>query len=531
MGGGDMINDLSHLLDRLGRSMEEMSPAVTVPFMIGNSLCDSHGNTGLAARMEITRLKIITDTATTAASAATSLLSCPDEGDSETNMEASAGEVEEEEVRTAPATATESEEDDAASVDAEQVIGCESGGSSVEDVGVSEAATVSVIGGEEAGAVVGAGVEKIGDALVFEVAVVSDGVAANVVRERRVDGALVSEYVPLWGCASICGRRPEMEDAFAVVPWFSTIPLRMLTGERVVDGLNLSSSHLNAHFFGVYDGHGGAQVANYCKERMHFALVEEVGNILKEGSGSSSSDSGCGVDWTKQWEKVFTRSFLKVDDEVGGIAGRSGVGPCHDGSEEICVEPVAPETVGSTAVVALVCSTHIVIANCGDSRAVLLRGKQPVPLSVDHKPNRESEYTRIEAAGGKVIQWNGYRVFGVLAMSRSIGDRYLKPWIIPDPEVTFVPRMREDECLILASDGLWDVMTNEEVCDVARRRILIWHKKNGVIPSVERGICVDPAAQAAADYLSKLAIQKGSKDNITVIVVDLKAQRKFKSKT
>ncbi|KAK1258533.1 Protein phosphatase 2C 7 [Acorus gramineus] len=100
----------------------------------------------------------------------------------------------------------------------------------------------------------------------------------------------------------------------------------------------------------------------------------------------------------------------------------------------------------------------------------------------------------------------------------SKGDRYLKPMIIPDPEVTFVPRMREDECLILASDGLWDVMSNEEACDVARKCILHWHKRNGVTPSVERGIGADPAAQAAADYLSKYAIQKGSKDNITVIV-------------
>lgn len=107
----------------------------------------------------------------------------------------------------------------------------------------------------------------------------------------------------------------------------------------------------------------------------------------------------------------------------------------------------------------------------------------------------------------------------------------MKPWIIPDPEVTFVPRMKEDECLILASDGLWDVMTNEEVCDVARRRILLWHKKNGISALAERGEGVDPAAQAAAECLSKLALQKGSKDNITVIVVDLKAQRKFKSKS
>lgn len=109
----------------------------------------------------------------------------------------------------------------------------------------------------------------------------------------------------------------------------------------------------------------------------------------------------------------------------------------------------------------------------------------------------------------------------------------MKPWIIPKPEVTFIPRTKEDECLILASDGLWDVMTNEEVCDLARKRILLWHKKNGVpLPaSSDGGEAINPAAQAAAEYLSNRALQKGSKDNITVIVVDLKAQRKFKTKT
>ncbi|KAK9275032.1 hypothetical protein L1049_022290 [Liquidambar formosana] len=229
-----------------------------------------------------------------------------------------------------------------------------------------------------------------------------------------------------------------------------------------------------------------------------------------------------GENWQEQWEKAFSRCFLKVDAEAGGVGGGNSGGAG--------LEPIAPETVGSTAVVAIICPTHIIVANCGDSRAVLCRGKVPVPLSVDHKPNREDEYARIEAAGGKVIQWNGFRVCGVLAMSRAIGDRYLKPCVIPDPEVMFVPREKEDECLILASDGLWDVMTNEEVCDVARRQILLWHKKNGVTPSAKRGEGVDSAAQAAAEYLSRLALQRGSKDNITVIVVDLKAQRKFKRK-
>ena len=106
----------------------------------------------------------------------------------------------------------------------------------------------------------------------------------------------------------------------------------------------------------------------------------------------------------------------------------------------------------------------------------------------------------------------------------------MKPWVIPDPEVMFVPRSKEDECLVLASDGLWDVMTNEEVCDIARKRILVWHKKHGNTLPAERNDGVDPAAQAAAEYLSRLALQKGSKDNITVIVIDLKAQRKFKKK-
>ncbi|KAE8700382.1 Protein phosphatase 2C 77 [Hibiscus syriacus] len=314
------------------------------------------------------------------------------------------------------------------------------------------------------------------------------------------------EYVPLWGFTSICGRRPEMEDAVAAVPRFLKVPIQLLIGDQILDGLSGDFAHQTAHFFGVYDGHGGSQVANYCRERLHFALAQEI-----ESVSNASITYGC----QELWKKAFTNCFLKVDAEIGGKADQ---------------EPVAPETVGSTAVVALICSSHIIVANCGDSRAVLCRGKEPMALSVDHKPNREDEYERIEAAGGKVIQWNGHRVFGVLAMSRSIGDRYFKPWIIPDPEVMFVPRVKEDECLILASDGLWDVMTNEEACDLARRRILQWHKKNGATLASERGETIDPAAQSAAEYLSNRALQKGSKDNITVLVVDLKAQRKFKSK-
>lgn len=104
----------------------------------------------------------------------------------------------------------------------------------------------------------------------------------------------------------------------------------------------------------------------------------------------------------------------------------------------------------------------------------------------------------------------------------------MKPWIIPDPEVTFVSRANDDECLVLASDGLWDVISNNDACEVARKRISLWRKKYGD-KSNRKGI--DGAAQSAAEYLSRLALSKGSKDNISIIVVDMKAHTKFKNKT
>lgn len=120
------------------------------------------------------------------------------------------------------------------------------------------------------------------------------------------------------------------------------------------------------------------QVANYCRERIHLALTEEVG-ITKD----DLSDETVGRNQQLRWEKVFTNCFMKVDDEIGGKVSK-GMSE-SDGDASDAFEPVAPETVGSTAVVAVVCSSHIIVANCGDSRAVLCRGKEAIALSVDHK--------------------------------------------------------------------------------------------------------------------------------------------------
>lgn len=95
------------------------------------------------------------------------------------------------------------------------------------------------------------------------------------------------------------------------------------------------------------------------------ALAEEI-EFFKEGLIDGGVKDNC----QEQWRKALTNCFLKVDAEVGGKSS---------------IDPVAPETVGSTAVVAIICSSHIIVANCGDSRAVLYRGKEPMALSVDHK--------------------------------------------------------------------------------------------------------------------------------------------------
>lgn len=320
---------------------------------------------------------------------------------------------------------------------------------------------------------------------------------------------LLKDPCPPHSTMSIIGRRREMEDAVSAVPSFFSIPkgssIALLDGFPGFVQPPLSTA---LHFFAVYDGHGGSQASVFCKDRFHEALAEELRN----------SSPFC-ID-LNDWSRVMSTCFTKIDMAVGGMCpnGSCGSGDSQK-SSDCCQDPIAPENVGSTAVVAIVSPSQLVIANCGDSRAVLSRGGKAIPLSSDHKPEREDELSRIEAAGGRVIFWNGYRVGGFLAMSRAIGDRFLKRYVISEPEVTCTERTHEDECLILASDGLWDVLSNDVVCEVARKCLA------GYRPHRSKGITEDTPVGAAAALLTKLALGRGSGDNISVVVIDLKERR------
>ncbi|KAE9596523.1 hypothetical protein Lal_00007668 [Lupinus albus] len=264
------------------------------------------------------------------------------------------------------------------------------------------------------------------------------------------------------GSISVIGRRRLMEDAVKVVPHF------MLYGGCYYD------------FFAVYDGHGGTLVADACRDRLHLLLAEEINMENKD---------------LLDWHKLMASCFFKMDMEIS----KGG------------------NTMGSTAAVVVIGKEEIVVANCGDSRAVLSRGGVAVPLSRDHKPDREDEKHRIEAAGGVVIDWDGKRVLGVLATSRSIGDHCMKPFVISEPEINVYQRTELDEFVVVASDGLWDVVSNKCACQVVRSNINAHMKKK----KNDKDECITSYAPEAAALLAELAMARGSQDNISVIVIQL----------
>jgi len=133
---------------------------------------------------------------------------------------------------------------------------------------------------------------------------------------------------------------------------------------------------------------------------------------------------------------------------------------------------------GTTAIVALVHNNKLFVANVGDSRCVLCRNGASLDLSVDHKPEDEIEKNRIEAAGAKVT--DDGRVNGGLNLTRALGDHtYKQNKDIPPeeqaitalPDITETELTKDDDFMVLACDGIWNVMTSDEVIDFVKERL------------------------------------------------------------
>ncbi|MED6125094.1 hypothetical protein PIB30_065254 [Stylosanthes scabra] len=213
--------------------------------------------------------------------------------------------------------------------------------------------------------------------------------------------------------------------------------------------------------FAIYDGHLGDRVPAYLQKNL-------FPNILRED---------------EFWEDPtlsIAKAYESTDKAILSHSSDLGRG-------------------GSTAVTAiLINGSRLWIANVGDSRAVLSRKGQAIQMTTDHEPN--TERGSIENKGGFVSNLPGDvpRVNGQLAVSRAFGDKSLKSHLRSDPDVQTSEVDGDTDLLILASDGLWKVMTNQEAVDIARRM---------------------KEPQKAAKQLTAEALERDSKDDISCVVV------------
>lgn len=245
------------------------------------------------------------------------------------------------------------------------------------------------------------------------------------------------------------GRREVMEDRYSAV-------------------VNLQGDPKQA-FFGIFDGHGGTKAAEFAAENLDKNILDEV----------ERRDE-------LEIEEAVKCGYLNTDSEFLKEDLRSG----------------------SCCVTALIRKGNLVVSNAGDCRAVMSRGGIAEALTSDHRPSREDEKERIEASGGYVDCCHGiWRIQGSLAVSRGIGDRHLKQWVTAEPE-TKILRIEPDlEFLILASDGLWDKVSNQEAVDIAR-------------PLCIGGI-QKPELLLACRKLAALSISRGSTDDVSVMLIQL----------
>jgi serine/threonine protein phosphatase PrpC len=253
-------------------------------------------------------------------------------------------------------------------------------------------------------------------------------------------------------------------------------------------------------YFGVFDGHGGPQCSEFLRKKLHAALLNHIRQAPRPRRPGRDSDSFIALQ-TALVSAAMNDTFKRIDSEFIEAAKRGSWGD------------------GSTALAVLLTGNSpdamlLSIANAGDCRAVLCSAGKAIRLTEDHKPNSSDERARIESVGGSVINVMGIWRVGVsvtadsakqtwLSVSRSFGDLQLKePSAVVSsvPDVTHRVVSASDCFLVLACDGVWDVLSDQEVIDI-----------------VLRGTSCDPKSSAVD--IVRTAHQRKSGDNLTCTVI------------
>lgn len=264
-------------------------------------------------------------------------------------------------------------------------------------------------------------------------------------------------YVPIFrsGSYSEMGPKQYMEDEHIRID-----NLR----EQVDDSKGLLSQ---GAYYGVFDGHGGIDAASFTQNNPL--------NFILEDSHFPS-----------MVKKAVRNAFQKADNTLADTKSL-------DSSS------------GTTALIALILGRTMLIANAGDSRAVLGKRGRAIELSKDHKPNATSEKLRIEKLGGVIF--DGY-LNGQLSVARALGDWHIKSakgskgLLISEPEFEEVVLSEEDEFLIIGCDGLWDVMSSQYAVTIVRKELMLHN---------------DP--EKCSKFLVKEALKRNCCDNLTVLVI------------
>ena len=228
----------------------------------------------------------------------------------------------------------------------------------------------------------------------------------------------------------------------------------------------------------VFDGHGGDTISMLASEMLEDELILSSKNI-------------------PSIQECIEDAFMNIDEKLNNKLKILN----------LYIQP------GSTAVVCIVFDNKYICANIGDSRAVLYREDEIIPLSRDHKPNDPIERERIEKTNARLSCWYGNvtRVDG-LAVSRAFGDFNHKKQdslplkeqsVIAFPEIKFVDKTENDKFIVIGCDGLWDVFNNKDV----KLEVENYMKKDN--------------SEKISEILVKKAYKRGSQDNISCIILFL----------
>ncbi|KAG4181151.1 hypothetical protein ERO13_A10G208400v2 [Gossypium hirsutum] len=286
--------------------------------------------------------------------------------------------------------------------------------------------------------------------------------------------------------------------------------------------LSLYESGPHGTFVGIYDGHGGPATARFINEHL-FGYIKK---FTTENGGMSAD--------------VINKAFLATEEDFLALVRKQWLNDPHMAS------------VGSCCLVGIVCSGMLYIANAGDSRVVLGRldntykEVKAVPLSSEHNASVESVREELRSLHPDdpqivVLKHTVWRVKGIIQISRSIGDAYLKsaefnrdpllpkfrvpepfdkPILSAEPETLVQKLDPEDQFLIFASDGLWEHLSSQEAVDVVNTC-----PRNGIARKLVKAALREASKKREMRYSDLKKIDRGVRrhfhDDITVIVLFL----------